>query len=130
MTVITTSRKQDWKTPGGVYRDLDKEFHFDYDPCPPDPKLDGLHVAWGNSNFVNPPYNQIKAWLKKAIHEWRLGKTVVLLLPSRTGTDWFHECVIPFAVEIRYIRGRLQFDDCGVNAPFDSIIVVYCSGKP
>jgi len=120
-----SSIRQNWKTPSVVYKDLNTEFHFNFDPCPSDPEFDGLHCEWGSCNFVNPPYSQIKAWLKKSLIEHSHGKTVVLLLPSRTGTDWFHECVLLHATEIRFIRGRLQFDDCGVNAPFDSIIVVF-----
>jgi site-specific DNA-methyltransferase (adenine-specific) len=125
---IFSRARQNWKTPSVVYKDLDDEFEFDFDPCPPDPKFDGLNCGWGSSNFVNPPYSQIKKWLEKSIAEHRNEKTVVLLLPSRTGTDWFHECVLPCATEIRFIRGRLQFDDCGVNAPFDSIIVIFKTG--
>ena len=122
---IFSSIRYNWKTPDVVYTDLDDEFHFDFDPCPPDPKSDGLKCEWGSCNFLNPPYSQIKMWLQKALMEYRKGKTVVALLPSRTGTDWFHECVLPHATEIRFIRGRLQFDNCGVNAPFDSMIVIY-----
>ena len=122
---IFSSICQNWKTPSAVYADLNTEFGFDFDPCPPDPDFDGLNCEWGSCNFVNPPYSQIKKWLQKAIIEHELGKVVVMLLPSRTGTNWFHECVLPYATEIRFLRGRLQFDDCGVNAPFDSIVVVF-----
>jgi len=122
---LFSSARQNWKTPEAVYEDLDREFCFDFDPCPPDPEFDGLICDWGQCNFVNPPYSQIKLWLEKAIKEYEKGKWVVLLLPSRTGTDWFHEYVLPRANETRFIRGRLRFDDCKENAPFDSMIVVY-----
>jgi site-specific DNA-methyltransferase (adenine-specific) len=122
---IFSSNRNNWKTPNAVYADLDSEFSFDFDPCPTDPEFDGFKCEWGRCNFLNPPYNQIKMWLKKALVEHSKGRTVVALLPSRTGTDWFHECVISHATEIRFIRGRLQFDDCGVNAPFDSVIVIF-----
>ena len=45
-----------WKTPLSFYNTLDKEFNFDFDPCPYnelDLKFDGLNVEWGNRNFVN-----------------------------------------------------------------------------
>lgn len=122
---IFSSARQNWKTPDAVLADLDLEFGFVFDPCPPDPEFNGLECEWSYSNFVNPPYKHIKKWLQKALIEHGKGKTVVALLPSRTGTDWFHECVLPHATEIRFIRGRLQFDDCGVNAPFDSMVVVF-----
>ena len=122
---IFSSVRQNWKTPDRAYVELDSEFGFDFDPCPADPTFDGLECEWSYSNFLNPPYSNIKEWLQKAIVEHEKGKTVVALLPSRTGTDWFHGCVLPHATEIRFIRGRLQFDGCGVNAPFDSMVVVY-----
>jgi site-specific DNA-methyltransferase (adenine-specific) len=124
--LIFSSARHNWKTPEKVYADLDSEFHFDFDPCPAYATLfDGLECGWATVNFLNPPYNQIKTWLQKALLEYYKGKTIVALLPSRTGTDWFHSCILPHATEIRFIRGRLQFDDCGVNAPFDSMIVIY-----
>lgn len=122
---LFSSVRQNWKTPERVYTELHSEFGFDFDPCPPDPEFNGLECEWSYNNFMNPPYNQIKKWLQKTIIEYQKGKRVVLLLPSRTGTDWFHECVLPCATEIRFIRGRLQFDNSGVNAPFDSMVVIY-----
>ena len=122
---IFSSIRQTWRTPKAFYNNLNHEFEFDFDPCPPDPEFDGLHCEWGTTNFVNPPYNQIKKWLGKTLDEYNKGKTIVLLLPSRTGTDWFHKYVLPFATEIKFIRGRLKFDDQENCAPFDSMVVVY-----
>jgi len=122
---IFSSARQNWKTPEKLYKDLDDEFHFDFDPCPTHPNFDGLTCEWGVSTFLNPPYSQVKLWLQKALVEHDKNKIVVALLPSRTGTSWFHEYVLPHATEIRFIRGRLQFDDCGMNAPFDSLIIIY-----
>jgi site-specific DNA-methyltransferase (adenine-specific) len=115
-----------WKTPQGLFEVLNKEFHFDFDPCPAyPPKFDGLALEWGRSNFVNPPYSgtNISKWLNKGIEQSKLGKTCVFLLPSRTGTQWFHEFVLPCATEIRFVRGRIAFGKW--NAPFDSIIVIF-----
>jgi DNA N-6-adenine-methyltransferase (Dam) len=52
------------------------------------------------------------------------GATVVCLLPARTDSAWWHECVLPHA-EIRYIRGRLKFNGSGNSAPFPSAIVIF-----
>jgi len=81
-----------WLTPPELYRQLDDEFHFTFDPCPyPLPEgFDGLTCEWGASNYVNPPFGSIlhdgrkkgpTAWVRKAIAEWRKGKTVVLVYP-------------------------------------------------
>jgi len=122
---LFSSLSGDWTTPKGLYKDLDKEFHFTFDPCPTNPTFDGLEVKWGSSNFVNPPYGRvIHKWITRGIQESRKGNTVVFLLPARTDTKWFHEQVIPFAREIRFIRGRLKFGGSTNSAPFPSMIVV------
>ncbi len=118
-------QRLNWKTPKGVYQALDAEFHFDYDPCPTDPHFDGLQTEWGKSNFVNPPYGrEIRKWVRKAYYESLKGKTVVMLLASRTDTNWWHDYVMK-ADQIRFIRGRLRFGEAKWNAPFPSAIVVF-----
>ena len=80
--------------------------------------------------FCNPPYGrEIGKWVKKAFEESRKhSTTIVLLIPSRTDTTYFHEYIWKFA-EIRFIRGRLKFTDEAGNsfdpAPFPSMIVIY-----
>jgi len=48
-----SSIHQDGRTPIDHYKKLDKEFNFDFDPCPKDPDFDGLKITWSNSNFIN-----------------------------------------------------------------------------
>lgn len=134
MKVHFSSQRMDWKTPRGVYEVLDAEFKFNYDPCPPNPSIDGLNTdenlfgeksEWGGSNFVNPPYGrELPKWIKKAYEEAQKGKVVVLLIPSRTDTIWWHEYCMK-ATEIRFIKGRLKFDDQKNSAPFPSAIVIF-----
>jgi len=125
LKVHFSSLRLDWKTPKAVYQILDAEFHFDYDPCPTNYKVDGLTSDWGGCNFVNPPYgNEIPKWIKKGYEEWKTGKTVVFLIPSRTDTRWWHEYCMK-ATEIRFIKGRLKFDDQKNSAPFPSVIVIF-----
>jgi site-specific DNA-methyltransferase (adenine-specific) len=116
---------QDARTPEDLYRQLDEEFHFDFDPCPNNPTFDGLKVEWGRSNYVNPPYLNKTPWILKAIEESRKGKTVVMLLPVDTSTRWFHDLILPYADEIRFIRGRLRFSQYGSPAKYASMIVVF-----
>lgn len=84
--------KHYWLTPGPLLAELYEEFGFDFDPCPyPKPDdFDGLTVDWGKSNYVNPPFGSIihngkkkgpTAWAKKALEEYRKGKTVVMVYP-------------------------------------------------
>jgi len=42
-----SSLRLDWETPKAVYQTLDAEFGFDHDPCPTNPKVDGLKSEWG-----------------------------------------------------------------------------------
>ena len=125
MSVHFSSQRLNWKTPKAFYKELDREFHFDFDPCPPQHEFDGLKISWGQRNFCNPPYGrEIGKWLDKGVTEWMDGKLVVFLIPSRTDTKWWHDCCMQ-ATEIRFIKGRLRFDDQKNPAPFPSALVIF-----
>lgn len=122
------SERMDWKTPKAVYQALDAEFGFDHDPCPPNFEIDGLTSTWGGVNYVNPPYGrQLPLFIKKGFEQWQEGKTVVFLIPSRTDTRWWHDYCMK-ASEIRFIKGRLKFDDQPNPAPFPSCLVIFRGG--
>ena len=87
-----------WLTPPELYKALDDEFHFDFDPCPyPKPEgFDGLTCDWGKSNYVNPPFGSIlhegkrkgpTAWMRKAIAEQKRGNLSVVVYPI---DKWVH----------------------------------------
>ena len=127
MSVHFSSQRMDWKTPKAVYQTLDAEFHFDHDPCPPHYTVDGLTTEWGGCNYVNPPYGrELPKFIAKGFEEWQKGKTVVFLIPSRTDTKWWHDYCMK-ASEIRFIKGRLKFDEHENSAPFPSAIVIFRS---
>lgn len=112
-------------TPKELYKKLDAEFHFDFDPTP----MGGFQTGelrmdkWGKSNYCNPPYGkEIKKFLKRAID---MKQNVVFLLPAYTDVKWFHELVLPKANEIRFIKGRLKFGEHKEVAPFASMIVIF-----
>jgi site-specific DNA-methyltransferase (adenine-specific) len=83
---------------------------------------DGLAASWfGEIVWCNPPYGrQIKDWVKKA-HQESIGAKIVMLLPARTDTMWFHDYAIQH--KVTFIRGRLKFGAGHASAPFPSIIV-------
>lgn len=125
MNVHFVSINMLWKTPIEIYKQLDNEFHFDFDPCPSNPDFDGLSIEWGKCNFVNPPYGKdISKWIKKGYEEYFKNKTVVFLIPSRTDTRWWHDYIMN-ASEIRFIKGRLKFKGAKNNAPFPSAVIVF-----
>ena len=76
--------------------------------------------------FCNPPYGRvIGEWVKKAYQESKQPNTlVVMLLPARTDTRWFHDYIYGKA-EIRFVKGRLKFGGCDNPAPFPSMIVIF-----
>ena len=122
------SRSDNWATPGALYDALDKEFHFNDDPCPmlhdnSELFLGGLAREWGTSTFINPPYSNPTPFCQKAFEESLRGKVVVALLRGDTSTKWFHHWVLNKADEIRFIKGRLSFN--GKPAPFPSIIAIW-----
>jgi len=110
--------KDDWATPKYFYDKINKEFNFNFDPCPYQnniEKFDGLKVEWKERNFINPPYSRKlkEAFVIKAIEESKKGKLCVMLLPVSTSTQLFHKHILPNKTEIRFIEKRIKF--CGVN---------------
>lgn len=142
---LLSSGKDDWETPSDLFAKLYKEFNFTIDVAASheNHKLpryytaedDGLAQSWaGETVFCNPPYSRKtkdnpgqQAWIKKAYEESRKGATVVLLIPARTDTEAFHRYILPHA-EIRFLRGRLRFEDKGKPrdaAPFPSMLAIF-----
>lgn len=120
-TAIFSHRSDHWTTPQACMEALYAEFSLNFDPCPLH-STDGLTASWkGKRCFINPPYSLIPEFLAKHVE----AEIAVYLLPSRTGTRWFHEVVLPKATEIRFLRGRLKFGGSVNNAPFDSLIAIF-----
>lgn len=51
------------------------------------------------------------------------GTLVVMLIPARTDTSYFHDYIYG-KHEVRFIRGRLHFNESKTGAPFPSMVVV------
>ena len=116
--------------PKELFDELNKEFHFDYDPCPfRSEDATVLLRPWGKRVYCNPPYNNIYNFIEKGLVELKKGtEVIVYLVPSRTDSKWFHELVLPNYDEIRLIRGRVKFDGKN-NAPFASCIIIFKNPK-
>ena len=89
-------------------------------------KMDFCKIGGGHVVFCNPPYGtEIKNWVKKCYEESRKENTVVvMLIPARTDTKYFHEFIWNKS-EIRFVKGRLKFGNSKNSAPFPSMVVVY-----
>lgn len=132
---MMSSKTPEWATPQAFFDMLDKEFHFTLDPCSTHENAkcaehytkedDGLSKSWGGHIvFCNPPYGrELPKWVKKSNEESRHAD-IVMLIPARTDTRWFHEYIYGQA-EIRFIKGRLKFGGATTSAPFPSMLVIY-----
>jgi site-specific DNA-methyltransferase (adenine-specific) len=134
--VYLQSIKQDYGTPRAVFDEYDREFGFTLDVCAHagnhkcaryyTPEMDGLTQDWGRHIcWMNPPFNQIRRWLRKAYLSSQLGATVVCLVPARTGAQWWQTWVVHTRADVRYRTGRIRFDGSPHHATFDVAIVVY-----
>ena len=75
--------------------------------------------------FCNPPYSEISKWVEKCYREGCKDNTVVvLLIPARTDTKYFHDFIYQRA-EIRFIKGRLKFGNHDNVAPFPSMVAIF-----
>jgi len=132
------SDKMDWGTPQAFYDLLDAEFHFTLDACATAENAkcahyytkedDGLSMPWAGHVWCNPPYGRdIGDWVRRAFEASVRGAIVVLLIPARTDTAYWHEYVMR-AAEVRFVRGRLTFEGADNSAPFPSAVVVFGPG--
>lgn len=128
-----TSESPEWETPQWLFDILNKEFHFDLDVCASVKnhkceqyfikEVNGLIQSWHGMCWMNPPYGrEIKEWMEKAREESQIGNTIVCLVPARPDTEWWWDNCIQG--EIRFIKGRLRFQESDMAAPFPSAVVI------
>jgi phage N-6-adenine-methyltransferase len=133
--VQRTTKSDEWATPGVVFARIERDFGpFDLDPAATKENRkakhyftraeNGLEQEWFGCVFVNPPFSQIKAWVQKAYESSQTGCRVVMLIPARTGTAWWHEWVQNKATVV-FLRGRIRYEGAPFNAPFDSCVAIY-----
>lgn len=133
--VMFSSKSDMWETPQDFFDLLDAEFHFNLDVCAlPEntkcaayytPEMDGLHQPWYGRCWCNPPYGRsVNKWVRKGYLSSKEGALVVMLLPARTDTKWFHDYIYGKA-EVRFVRGRLKFGGAKNSAPFPSMVVIF-----
>nr|WP_249261806.1 phage N-6-adenine-methyltransferase [Lactiplantibacillus plantarum] len=139
---LFTSNKEDWETPQDFYDRLNAKYHFEWDLAASDDNAkcscyftrydNSLEQDWeglSGNLFLNPPYGrELKLWVKKAATTRLKDKqNLVMLIPSRTDTSYWHDYIFNHA-EIKFLRGRLKFEVDGVSgdsAPFPSAVVIY-----
>lgn len=129
-----SSKSNEWSTPQDFYDKVNGEFRFTLDVAATKENtkciryftetIDALCKSWDNEIvWCNPPYGRaLGKWVKKASEA--VGGVVVMLIPARTDTHYFHDYIYGKA-EIRFIRGRLKFGDSKNSAPFPSMLVIF-----
>jgi site-specific DNA-methyltransferase (adenine-specific) len=136
-SVHFSSASSEWATRPELFAELDREFCFTLDACATAENAkcphyftrqqDGLKQPWSGRVFCNPPYGRgvTGDWVRKAWESAQSGQAeiVVLLLPSRTDTAWWHDYCLQG--EVRFRRGRERFGDAKSGAPFPSAVVVF-----
>jgi phage N-6-adenine-methyltransferase len=133
--ILFSSATDEWPTPRDFFARLDRRYRFTLDPCATADNAtcpvyftrddDGLRQDWGSHRvFCNPPYG--RSWARKCFEASQRGALVVLFVPARTDTRWFHDWVHGKA-EVTFLRGRLRFGLADASAPFPSMLAVYRS---
>lgn len=120
----------DYKTPPELYEKALKFFgieKFDCDVCCSEKNIpadnyfiesqsDGLTEEWKHYNWCNPPFNECKKWIEKAYKEQRRGNMTCMLLPVRTETKYWHECILCNTnIHIDWLRKGYKFLDNNNN---------------
>jgi phage N-6-adenine-methyltransferase len=118
------STNQSWETPDDLFKKIDSVFHFTRDVCATKENTkckvfysednSCLDKKWDGVNWMNPPYKDMKKFIKKAFDE-RFNATTVCLIPARTNTKWWHELCMKG--EVWFICGRPKFKGCVHGLP-------------
>ena len=145
--LMFSSKSSEWETPQDFYDKLNKKYKFTLDPCATHEnhkcdkyytmEEDGLSKSWeGETVFVNPPYSTIGSWVEKSYSEsLKSGTTVVMLIPARTDTKYWHNYIMNKASTVYFVKGRLKFYNKVIAdytgradlspAPFPSAVIVF-----
>lgn len=137
-----SSVKDYYETPPEIFDPLNERFNFTLDPCCQESTAkakkfytkedNGLKQDWGGETvFVNPPYGRaLPKWVEKCYNEaQKENTTVVMLIPARPDTRYFHKFIYHNSKEFTFIKGRVKFLLNGERtkhaAPFPSMTVVF-----
>ena len=144
LDIFIGDRATDWGTPRSFLEWLSERFNWTPDldaaASPHNAKAElfftqaenGLESDWFGNVWLNPPYGRaIPEWLEKCAKEIKRDEvqSIMVLIPARVDTKWFHSLVMPAAHIVYLIMGRFnfRFDEAieGANAPFPSMLVYY-----
>lgn len=139
---LLSSERMDWNTPR-EFLDLVRVFScIGLDPCSNPNSIvgaatewslergqDGLSASWTGHGLVycNPPYGrQVKEWSLKIAEEGRKGAEIIVLVPSRTDTNWM-QSLLRASDCCLFWKGRIRFLGASASAPFPSVVFYFGS---
>lgn len=131
-----SSKSQTWETPWYLFNPIQERFHLERDlaaseenkklPVYWSEQDNCLLQTWSGRNWLNPPFKNMQAFIKKAYEERKRAFTV-LLIPARTNTVWWHRYCMQG--EILFLQGRPKFKDCKHGLPTPLALVIF-GGDP
>lgn len=134
-TVLMSRASDEWATPQDFFDAVNAKFGpFTLDAAATSENAkaarfftkedDALAVSWDTDGriWLNPPYSRIREFCAKARDEAVHGNVIVLLVPARTDTRWWHDVTVH--ADVRLLRGRLKFGSGTGSAPFPSALVI------
>ena len=138
--VFNLSRKNDWETPPDLFKVgcdyfgisplLDVcataqnslcKYHYDHD---------ALNRPFDMPFWCNPPFSELKKWIRKCYLEHVKHNVSGLMLTfAKTDTLAFHDYVFGGKAELLFLRGRVKFWNKGIPsinpAPYASCFIFY-----
>jgi DNA N-6-adenine-methyltransferase Dam len=96
--------------------------------------LDRETNPWYDRTFVNPPFSEVRPWIRRAIEEAASGKRIYMLLPVHPDTD-YQAAVLNAARDYFLIEGRVAFGKPGSKSTATGrnsmmIVGLGCSTQP
>lgn len=89
-------------------------------------EVDAFDFTWarGGWNWLNPPFGNIRPWVKKAWEETSHGARTAVLVPASVGSNWWKNWVHGKA-GVLFLNGRVQFVGAEGLYPKDCAILLY-----
>jgi phage N-6-adenine-methyltransferase len=124
---------QERATPQWLYDHFDKEFHFTFDAAASEKnhkhphfftkEQNALEQEWSGVIWLNPPWNEIGPFMKKAYESAQRGASVVCLVPLWSTERWFPEYALHG--HIRILSDRVAFEGYDQKAPQPLCVIVF-----
>jgi hypothetical protein len=133
---LLSSKRMSWNTPQSFLELVRKVAPIGLDPCSNATSLvgapsqfweGGLEEDWSGFGlvYVNPPYGRaLGEWSEKIAKEAVADTEMIVLVPARTDTKWFHR-LWKRCNALCLWKGRITFEGAPSPAPFPSAVFYF-----